>query len=154
MRAQASVEYFIIFAAALLVAMVAVSLLSSFLGSSAEKLKAETDAYWSGASPFSITEATQPSGGSTVHLRLENRVPAYLTLHNITLEFAGTSSANTSQRIFTNGMSAAMSVENAPANCLGREGNFAQYNVAIYYDQLPLVGKVQEGAKPLHVRCT
>ena len=152
-RGQASSEYFVLFAATLIIAMLAITILSSMLGSSADKLKAETDAYWGSTSPFSISGASQPSGSTTVFLRLENRVPAYLTLHNVTLESAGNLATNNTEKIFTNGMALLMSVEGAPANCSGREGSYAKYNVRITYDQQPLVGKVQEGAKPLYVRC-
>lgn len=147
----------VIFAASLFFAVFAISIIFNSGGDSSGKAKAESDSYWGSASPFSAIEAIQPSDGSgtTVYIRLENRVPAYLTLHNITISTAaGQSLVNSSQVIFPNGHSQVFAFYNSPVSCIGRQGNYVQYDVEIVYDQDPLVGKVQEGQKRLAVRCS
>jgi hypothetical protein len=155
-KGQAATEHLVLLAFILIIAVIAAVIFFGRSPDLSDRQITESMAYWSGAYPFSVTEASQPSNGSgtAVYVRLANRAPAFLQFHNITLSWANGSSNNESELIFPNSETSVILIQNASNNCLGRAGAVVQYNVRIVYDQDPLLGKVEEGDKPLAVKCT
>ena len=77
LRAQGAIEYLVLLAVVLIVALVSVSLLGFFPGMAGDAQMTQSKTYWSSASPVAVTEtAAQYSVGwssnSLVYLRLRN----------------------------------------------------------------------------------
>ncbi len=143
MLGQASSEHLVIIGAVLLVALVAVVLVSGILSGSPGK--SESDNYWQGARPFSIKEHSQQ--GSTMYLTLFNTEPDARIVNSITVGNAS-SSFNFS---LAPGGSNAFSVTGLRA-CDSSYKEY-EYQVRIYYSSFDVSGQVQTGAKPLSGTC-
>ncbi|VVC01374.1 F5/8 type C domain protein [uncultured archaeon] len=90
-RAQGASEYLVIFAIVLIVAVLAIALLSSSAGGASDAALAESQVYWRSAYPISIVETgsaymvpnASPGGASVIYLKLKNRGAYPIRLANV-----------------------------------------------------------------------
>jgi len=77
LRAQGATEYLVLLAVVLIVALVSVALLGFFPGMASDAQIAQTQAYWSSASPIAVTESA-----AKVRIANENQTFIYLRIRN------------------------------------------------------------------------
>ncbi len=148
MRGQGSVEYLVLLAMVLIVALIGVVLLGGLPIGSGEVARGETLAYWTAVRPFSITDYAQ--SGSTVYITLVNRETQRLILQqmqvgNVTGNFSPgwTIGPNSARNISIGGM----------RPCNATTYTDYEYAVNITYDTADISNRLQVGAKPLIGRC-
>lgn len=155
-RGQGSTEYLVILGAVMLVTMVVVSVFGWFPALGGPTRTAESQAYWSSASPVSITSIVVTS--TSISFRIENRLPKPLTVTSIVFSdgansyaaYSGStqlgsgSSAYLINYSFSNGNPCIFSSAAAP---------FELSDVKIYYAESGLSGLVQAGSRPMVGAC-
>lgn len=145
-RGQGSTEYLVILAVVLIVALVVIALLGFFPGMAGDAKETQSNSYWSGAQPFSITNVR--ASGTAVSMTLENRLSERLNLTSITL--AGTDISVTATNF---GGGEAKTVTGTLGTTCGTSGTQYQYDVVVNYAQGAISGKKQTGQKPLVGKC-
>lgn len=154
-RAQGAVEYLVILAVVLVIAVVVVSLLGIYPASGGEMRGNEQSSYWNSAQPFGIRD-TQQTGQASVTLVLVNHAPRPLTLVSVNLTFSpDVWYANSTRTEFNPGESRAITIagDASMPDCTSRSARAFSYSVSITYDDDPLTGKLQPGSLPLSVNC-
>lgn len=154
-RAQGAVEYLVILAMVLLIAVVVISLLGAYPAVGGEMRGTEQSSYWMAAQPFGIRDAQQ-IGMARITLVLINHAPRPLTLTSVNLTFSdGTWHANSTRAEFNPGESRIITITGSAAlpDCTSHSGRSFSYIVSIIYDDDPLKNKLQPGSLPLGVNC-
>ena len=154
-RAQGAVEYLVILAVVLVIAVVVVSLLGLYSSSGGEMRGNEQSSYWMAAQPFGIRDSQQ-AGRASITLVLVNHAPRPLTLTRVNLTFSpGTWFANSTRTEFDPGESQIIVIAGNASmpNCASNSTRSFSYTVSILYDDDPLTGKLQPGSLPLSVNC-
>lgn len=159
---QGSVEYLVVFAAVMVVALVLMALLAFYPGASSGNRAAQSEAYWQAAYPFSILNTKQTSGGAaqTLSLEVQNHGPNPLILKNISLvaRYSSlTAWASPSVKFMAAGSAVNLSVVNGTNGLLpscASAGSWVEYTVAFQFDDDPLLNKTQLGTQPLVVLCS
>lgn len=154
MRGQGSTEYLVLLAVVLVIGLVAISLISQPPAAS-ESMQMESKAYWLSSSPISIPEFSQFSegAGTRLSLTIQNSAPNYVVAYDFNISGRGANTVNSSRVYLMPGQSKSVNFT-APVSCSGKAGEMMQYDISLNYDQEPLYGKLQAGAKPLIVRCS
>ncbi len=155
LRAQGAVEYLVILAMVLVIAVVVVSLLGLYPGQGGEMRGNEQSSYWNSAQPFGIRD-TQQAGQASITLVLVNHAPRPLTLVSVNLTLSpGVWFSNYTRAEFNPGESRTIIITgnaNMP-DCTARSARAFSYSVSIIYDDDPLKGKLQPGSLQLSVNC-
>ena len=162
-KGQGSTEYLVILAVVLIVALVVIGLLGWFPGLAGGTKEAQSEAYWTGAMPFSIMDKQITAAGA-VTLVIEN------TLHErakiTSIYFTGDNATNSSfncelnispagvwlrpgeQRTFT-----AANLCGGMTCGAGNVGDDYGFDVTIYYDRIKIKSNTMFGEKQLVGRC-
>lgn len=151
-KGQGASEYLMIFAAVLLIAMIAVVLLGYFSSFSTDAQITSSNTYWrSEAEPFAILEHTGIAANGTFYLRIENAQG--MEKLNITgIALTGTASGEEfAQVAFVPGESRTLSVAGGQA---GASGAIYELDVNITYLRKNGIPAVQYGEKKLVGRYT
>lgn len=148
MRGQGSIEYLMILAMVLIVAMIAVVLLGGIPVGTQSTMDAEALTYWSNARPFSITEWGQIN--STMYMSIVNIDTRRLVITSIGL---GNVTRNLGSGIaFAPGAKKNISITSLTA-CDSVTYDSYEYNVSIVFSSTDIQGAKQVGAKMLTGRC-
>ena len=145
---QGSVEYIVVLALALSLALVILSVSGLFPSLSYDWQTGDSASYWSrAAAPLAIVDFKQT--GTNLSVVLENR--ASTNLHLSSIEFAA-AAQYTATSLPTLPPGGTTLVSLTTQTCSGRQ--VIEYNVSIHYstDQVALLS--ERGAKPLYVQCT
>jgi len=164
-RGQAASEYLVLGAVALVVALVAVVLISSFTSKGSSEV--ESRIYWQGAAkPIRIKDAVSlygsvcdtPSTGG-YKLALENSDVDPITLTGVTVdgvdrEFCNEGRAPASSMPMGANDQAVVGIPVVEGAAPCHEGQFVSMEIAFIYDKKYLSGHVQNGTKALVFRCS
>jgi len=146
-KGQGASEYLILLAVVLIVAMVAIALLSGFTDTGSSATETEGKQYWVGsARPFTAPEYTQQN--STFYFTLKNVEPGRLTITSIALD----SESYVSNISFNPGATKTISFP-VSSTCNETSYDFFEYDVLINYTTSNGLTKTQSGAKPVSGRC-
>jgi hypothetical protein len=147
-RGQGSTEYLVLLAAALIVALVVIGLLGWFPGVGGGARVSQSQSYWVGASPVSITGVKISSSGSQV--TLANRLADSVNVTQVTFDGV---SVNATPLYLLGGQEQTISVS---ATCgSSSSGQPVQFSTVVFtYNQGSISGIKQTGSKPLVVTCT
>lgn len=164
-RGQGASEYLVVLAAVMLIALAAISLLSSIYPAAGGAAEAESTAYWSSqASPFQMLEAqfggglscTDLSSNSTGYkLLVRSADSSTLVLKGVTTDgvsrtFCLAGGQSGSPIAFAGYQRRTINVLTG-ANCTN--GSLIGASLSFAYDRPPFTGRVQNGAKKLLSRC-
>ena len=148
-RGQASAEYLVLMAMALVLMLILVALLGGFDGAIGGVSENEASIYWEGtARPFSITAWGQ--SGDTLYLNVVNMGNEHLFLRKIYVNNVvadlepGWSWRSTSAKT--------ISIPDLPACDVNGYENYA-YNISFVYDSTILSDLRQDGEKPVVGTC-
>lgn len=131
------------FAAALTIALIAIGLLTGWLGSSGSV--SESEQYWATTGPISIREQVQRGG--TIYLSLFNRETSWLAVNSITV---GNATAPIGVRL-NSGESKTVAVSGLRP-CSSDYDSYV-YDAVLNLSSLDISGQLQRGAKPLAGKC-
>jgi hypothetical protein len=147
-RGQGSTEYLVILASVLIVSLVVISLLGWFPGVGGGARVSQSQSYWVGASPLSITGSKiTPSGGQ---ITIANRIS---TAINVTLVLFDGNAVNSTSFSLVGGQEQTISVN---ATCgSSSSGQPIQFSTVVFqYNQGGITGIKQTGSKPLVNTCS
>ncbi|VVB57517.1 Uncharacterised protein [uncultured archaeon] len=155
LRAQGSSEYLLLLSAVLVVALVAVTLISEIFPQAGGLSNYQYQSYWRAAQPFAIADAAQ-TGTSSITVVLQNNAAHELDVNSVSLTPAsgGITVTNSSLLIFTAGQRRAVVIPGSASlpSCSG-SARSVLYTVSINYDDEELTGKIQGGSLPLPADC-
>jgi len=148
-KGQASAEYLVLLAMALVLMLILVALLGGFDGSIGNVSESESTMYWDGlARPFAISAWGQQGG--TLYLSVTNMAPERLFLRkiyvdNVTadLEPGWAWRAGASKTVSIPGMRV----------CKENGYDSYSYNVSFLYDSILISNQMQKGEKPMIGYC-
>ena len=155
LRAQGAVEYLVMIAGALVVALVAAYLLGFFPGVSSDMQTTASKAYWTSARPTGAYEAQTVSSaceeGSGYTMVLENHETTPIRMTGISIDgqalaFCRPGQAPTSEIVLDTYQRTAIDV---PATILVTAGKSITVNISISYVSGYGLPGVQRGSKPL-----
>ena len=148
MKGQGSTEYLVILAVVLVVALIVIGLLGGFTGFGVSGSESQSQAYWRGASPFSIqTVMISPTTG--VALLVQSKSSERLVLNSIS--FGGPALANSSQTFAPGASIRILDAGATTGYCFN-----GQYSVDVTfdYDVGKITGQIQKGDKALIGKCS
>lgn len=148
MKGQGSLEYLIILAMVLIVALIAVVLLGGFPVGAQTTMDAEALSYWVNARPFAIREWGQVN--ATVYLSITNIDTNRLVLTNVTL--GNVTRSFSPGWTFGAGATKNISLSGFP-ECDEFTYDSYEYNVSFVFDSSAIAGARQVGSKPIIGRC-
>ena len=153
MRAQGAVEYLILLAVVLVMALVVVALLSGGLAGTGDTKITESLTYWRGAAPIGIIQLAAGSGGNKT--LIQNNAPEIIAINSITLTNIPANGA-----VLSNSTGIALSpgqravIEFVGTGPICQTGGVVEYNVVIAYNTGSLLGsQLQIGSRPIAARC-
>lgn len=148
-KAQASTEYLVLLAIALILAIIGLGVSGFFPSFSYDAQAGDSMRYWANAaSPIAIIDAKQSN--ATLQLELENRASANLHLTGLGMKLRDTTYQPASLPVLPPGGRAAVSL--TTVSCTGHQS--LSYAVQINYSTDQVGGLAQAGAKPLYITCS
>ncbi|MEW6528784.1 MAG: hypothetical protein AB1391_02760 [Candidatus Micrarchaeota archaeon] len=160
MKGQGSTEYLVILAVVLVVALIVIGLLGQFTGFGASGLEQQSNAYWQGAMPFSITDKRLDS--TSIRIVLVNKLATKLNVTNITFDGVGINSTLSSTQIqIASGQAVTIYGNETGANPCATvsKGTIFQVNKVVitytsYANNNIVTGLTQAGDKGLYGKCS
>ncbi|MEW6528513.1 MAG: hypothetical protein AB1391_01345 [Candidatus Micrarchaeota archaeon] len=164
MKGQGSTEYLVILAVVLVVALIVIGLLGQFTGFGASGLEQQSNAYWQGAMPFSITDKRLNS--TQIRIVLVNKLATKLNVTNITFDGTGINStlagnATIPQNQIASGQAVTIVGDVVSANPCATvpSGTIYQVNQVVitytsYANDNIVTGLTQAGDKGLYGKCS
>ncbi len=147
MKGQGSTEYLVIFATALVVALIVISLLGGFVGFGIAGMEQQSQAYWRGITPFSIQSIKMTSGEATI--AVQNKMPVKLYLNNI--KFEG-HSLNV-DHAFSPGEMYTLTSIGYSTPCEDDQETYMVNDILFMYDDENIDGQIQRSDRPLFGKC-
>ena len=146
-KGQVSSEYMLILAVVLVIAIAAIALLRDTILTGGSVNQQQSRAYWSVASPFSIT--AHKYQGSMLELDVQSSLPVTVDLQTISVE--GTN--HTIDRTFNPGQRAVINVS-LSANCGDAGNSYSLEDIQIRYVPTGSLPQTQSGSIPLVGTCS
>ncbi len=147
-KGQVSTEYLVILAVVLVIALVVVYLLSQSTGLGSGTLETQSQAYWKGASPLSITGFSV--SGTALTLEMLNTAQDTVTLTALS---GGGITNFASSTTFAAGQTKVLAVTLA-ASCGTAGTRYSYSNITIVYNEGSITGKTFVGQKALVGSCS
>lgn len=145
---QGSLEYIVVLALALTLALVILSVSGIFPSLSYDWQTGDSSSYWSrAAAPIAIVDFKQT--GSSLSVVLENKASTNLHLSSLQLSTKSNYSTSSLPTLPPGGTT---SVSLTTESCSGRQ--VLEYVVQINYSTDQVSSLSERGAKPLYVQCT
>ena len=157
-RGQGSTEYLVILGAVLLVSLVTVNLLGGLPSSGSTTKEQQSKSYWSGTTPFAITNSKVSA--STITLSVSNRLTekAYLTAIEVQDGSGNNGTIMTPNQVFNAGEEIVLSnisfSRNNPCNGTTAGKAFEFKVVSFIYTQGSIAGIRQQGTQSLVGKCS
>ncbi len=155
MRAQGAVEYLVILAVVITVALIAVALLTSGLGASGDTKITQSLTYWRGATPIAITQFAAGKIAENNKAAIRNLAPELVIISKITLTQVGGAASTLTYSTPTSvspGQQEVVEFSFSGTPCT--PGIVMEYDVVITYTSGGIGGaKTQTGEKPIAARC-
>ena len=148
MKGQGSTEYLVIFATALVVALIVISLLGGFVGFGIAGMEQQSQAYWRGITPFSIQSIKMTY--DEVTLAVQNKMPAKIYLDGI--EFDG-DQLYVDEHVFSPGETFTLTSSGYDTPCEDGQETYIIEEVMFTYHDEHINGQVQRSDMPLFGKC-
>jgi len=152
MLAQGAIEYLVVLAVVMVIALVAVALVSSGILGAGDTKISESETYWRGATPIGMLQLAAGAGGNKSVLQNNGHETITVLSITITQTPAGAVLANNTPLPISPGQKKVIDLAGSGTACPSNA--ISDFGVTITYtDSSGLGTKVQKGSRPITVRC-
>ncbi|MCX6801117.1 MAG: hypothetical protein NTZ73_02920 [Candidatus Diapherotrites archaeon] len=155
-KAQGTVEYLIILAIIVVIALVVVTLLFQFTDAGRGLRQADSDIKWKSATPFAIINHVQSSANNGLTIVLKNNTASTINFVRMCVSGAGLDcDRNASLNVAPSAtFTRTISLTTAPACTSGATYNFVKNNITIDYNNVDINSLREQGAGDLVGTCS
>ena len=154
-KAQGTIEYLVILAIIVVIALVVVTILSQFTGQGTAIRKQSADSAWKSAQPIAILESQKSSAGvGPVTLRIKNTSAGAITITDFYLVASGAGDQNGVDMNLSAGQEYTVYFAGVTACTAGTAYTYPKAGISITYSTAAITGNKQSIPDDLIISCS